>query len=418
MDIARPLKSTRRILPRIVAALIGAAIVGVGAWGARSLRTGYAPTFAVDRAAVISDVVHRGDVIRSVPASGTLAARRVAVIAAPCDGVIAAVFVRPGSRVRAGTAIVQLSNPLTESKIADARAQIASARAELTSVRQQAVTARLEHEQALRATQAESASDRAQVSANRSLHEQGLIADLPYRQAVIKLAGERDRERLQQAEIVSIRADGEAKIAAAQAHVVQLQGLLARDIAERDALLVHAGIDGTVQSLPAQLGARATVGSELARVADQRDLEAKLAVVEGDARSVHPGLAVALMMASGNARGTVVRINPAANAGTVEVEVALDRIPANVRTDEHVQGQIELERLMNVLWVARPAAVADDTTAHVYRLTSPQRAELATVQFGSGSSDRITIRSGLHVGDGLIISDMSAAGDHAAVALR
>lgn len=244
MDIARPLASRRRILPRIVAALIGAAIVGVGAWGVRSLRTGYAPTFAVDRAAVISDVAHRGDLIRSVPASGTLAARRVAVIAAPGDGVIAAVFVRPGSRVRAGTAIVQLSNPLTESKIADARAQIASARAELASVRQQAVTARLEHEQALRATQAESASDRAQVSANRSLHEQGLIADLPYRQAVIKLAGEHDRERLQQAEIVSIRADGEAKIAAAQAHVVQLQGLLARDIAERDALPTLAWICG------------------------------------------------------------------------------------------------------------------------------------------------------------------------------
>jgi len=418
MDVARPASAARRLVPRATAILGGAVLLGSGVWGAVSLRTTYAPTFSVDRASVITDAVHFGSFVRSVPASGTFAARRTAVIGSPGEGVIDAIFVRPGASVTAHSIVVRLANPATESEIADARAQIATARAELASIRQQAVSARLEREQAARATQAERAGDQDQVTAQRSLHAQGLIADLPYRQIVIKLAEAQDRERLQRAEIASTAADGIAKIAAGQAHVVQVEGMLARRLAEQAALLVRAGIDGTIQSVVAQLGAHVTAGSELARVADQHDLEAKLAVVEGDARSIHAGLSVEFATPAGIVRGTVARIDPAASGGTVEVEVTLDRPPLGIRADEHVQAKIELERIDNATWVTRPAGAADETTVQLYRIIAPNRAERIAVRLGRGSSDRIAIVSGLHPGETIIVSDMSAAGDHAAVALQ
>ena len=418
MDVARRVSPARRFFPRVTAILGGAVVLASGVWGAVSLRTGYAPTFSVDRASVITDTVHHGSFVRSIPASGTFAARRVAVVGSSGDGVVDAIFVRPGASVTASTVVARLANPSTESEIADARAQITTARAELASIRQQALTARLEREQAVRATQAERAADQDQVTAQRSLHAQGLIADLPYRQIVIKLAEARDREGLQRAEIASTDADGAAKIAAGEAHVVQLQGMLARRLAERSAMLVRAGIDGTIQSVLAQLGARVTAGSELARVADQHDLEAKLAVVEGDARSIRVGLSVEFATPAGTARGTVVRIDPAASGGTVEVEVTLDRVPLGIRADEHIQAKIELERIDNATWVTRPAGAADDTTVQLYKIIAPDRAQRISVRLGRGSSDRIAVVSGLHPGEKIIVSDMSAAGDHALIALQ
>ncbi len=418
MDIARPVSSTRRIVPRIGVVAVVLGLLADGAWGVSSLTTGYAPSLSIDRSSVITDVVHRGVLVRSVAASGTFAARRIAIVSSPVDGTVDTVVVRPGAHVGAGTTIATVRNPAIDADIADVRAQIVAAQADLGSVRQQATTARLEREQAVRATQAERSQDQDQAKVQSALHAQGLVGDISYHQAIIKLAEARDRERLQHAETASTAADGMAKIAAAEARIVQLRGMLTRKFADRDALVIRAGTDGTVQSVTAQLGAHATAGSEFARVADQHDLEAMLAVVEGDARSVHVGQSVAIATASGTARGTVVRIDPAANGGTVQVEVALTRTPPGVRMDEHVQAQIELERLINVVYVARPAGAADDTTMQLYKLTGANRAQRVSAALGRGSNDRVVVRSGLTPGDTIIVSDMSAAADHAAVTLR
>jgi len=418
MDVTRRLSSPRRFAPRITVAALAAAILAAGIWGSAALETGYAPAYRVDRASIVTDVVHRGVLIRSVAASGTFAARRLEIVSAPEDGVVEAVFVRPGAHVRAGTPIARLTNPDLVAEIADTRAQIAAAQADLASIRQQTVTARLGRELDARATAADVTESDDEARVERALHDEGLVGDLPFRESIVKRDAARDRERLQRAEIVSTAADGTAKIAAAQAHVTDLRVLLAQKGAQLDALLVRAAESGTVQSVVAQLGLHVTVGSELARVADERDVEAHLAVAESDARSVALGLPVALTTAGGVMRGTVSHIDPAAVNGFVQVAVALGPRPAGLRSDESVEAQIELERLSDAIWITRPAGAADDTTVSLYRLAGADRADRISVALGRGSNDRVSVRSGLLPGQTVIVSDMSAAGDRSAVSLK
>jgi multidrug efflux pump subunit AcrA (membrane-fusion protein) len=418
MDIARRRPIAVRLLPRMVVGTGALGIAVAGAWGVVSLRAGTTAVFTMDRASIVTDVVHRGTFVRSVAASGTIAARRVAIVAAPADGTVDAVFVHPGSEVTAGQTIATLANPAVDGDIADARAQIVAAQADLASVRQEATTTHLERVQAVRATEAERSEDSNDAATQTSLHAQGYVGDNAYHQALTKLAEATDREALQRAEVVSTGADGNAKIASAQAKIAQLRGQLARKIAARDALVVRAGTSGVVQSVTAQLGAHLTLGSEAARVADRDDLEAMLAVVEGDARSVVPGLGVAIATAAGAARGTVVRVDPAATGGTVQAEVALTKIPPGVRIDEHVDAQIELQRVANAVSIARPAGAADDTTFPLYRLVGNDRAERVAVELGKGSSDAVIVKRGLVPGETVIVSDMSAAADHPLVTLK
>jgi multidrug efflux pump subunit AcrA (membrane-fusion protein) len=418
LDITRSVSPARRLLPRFAVAAGFTAIVALGIWGAKSLTSGYAPSQSIDRSSIITDIVHRGPITLSIPATGTFAARRTAIVSAAEEGVITAVYLHPGTYVREGTAVARLTNPAIEAAIAILRAQIVAAQESLISAKQEALTAELERRQTVRSTQAQIAEIVDQTSRQSSLFAQGYLSESAYDEGKIKLAEARDRKILQQAEISSTVADGHAKIAAAQAQVVELSSQLKSRLADNDALLVRSGADGTVQSVAAQVGARVMQGSELARIADQHTLEAMLEVVESDARSVEPGLNVMLTTAAGQTRGVVSRVYPAASQGTVQVEVALSSIPAKVHTDEQLQATIELERMPNAIWITRPAGVADNSTGFIYKVVAPNRAIRVPVRFGKGSSERIQVLSGLIPGETAIISDMTSAGDHQEVGLQ
>ena len=85
------------------------------------------------------------------------------------------------------------------------------------------------------------------------------------------------------------------------------------------------------------------------------------------------------------------RIDPASVNGTVRVEVTLVDVPTGVRSDESVTAQIELERLPDTLWIARPAGAADDTTMPLYRLRGNDRAERVVVSLGHSGSAPISL---------------------------
>jgi HlyD family secretion protein len=113
---------------------------------------------------------------------------------------------------------------------------------------------------------------------------------------------------------------------------------------------------------------------------------------------------------NGTVRGHVSRIDPAAQNGAVAVDIALDGpLPADARPDLHVDGTIELERLHNVVSIARPANAADATTIDVYRLVAGGSRALRTrIRLGRGSLDRVPVEAGLAPGASIITSDTSA----------
>ena len=97
-------------------------------------------------------------------------------------------------------------------------------------------------------------------------------------------------------------------------------------------------------------------GTSLARVVQPGKLKAVLRVPENQAKDVVPGLPATIDLHNNTVvKGRVMRTDPSSVAGTVTVEVAIDdTLPAGTRSDLAVDGTIELERLSDVLFVARP----------------------------------------------------------------
>ena len=77
--------------------------------------------------------------------------------------------------------------------------------------------------------------------------------------------------------------------------------------------------------------------------------------------------------------GTVMRVDPAVQNGTVTVDVKLTGdLPEGARPDLSVDGTIDLERLDNILYVGRPAFGQENSTISLFKL-DPDGKEAARV---------------------------------------
>ena len=110
---------------------------------------------------------------------------------------------------------------------------------------------------------------------------------------------------------------------------------------------MRAGIDGVLQQVPVEVGQRVAPGTNLARVAQPDRLKAVIRVPETQASDVQIGqLGAASTRATASCTGSVSRVDPAVQNGTVTVDIALTgALPKGARPDLTVDGTIELERL-------------------------------------------------------------------------
>jgi HlyD family secretion protein len=106
----------------------------------------------------------------------------------------------------------------------------------------------------------------------------------------------------------------------------------------------------------------------------------------------------------------VARIDPAAQNGTVTVDIALTGpLPKGARPDLSVDGTIDLERMENILYVGRPAFGKEDGSIGLFKLEADgSTASLTQVKLGRSSVKYVEIVGGLNAGDKVILSDTSA----------
>ena len=97
-------------------------------------------------------------------------------------------------------------------------------------------------------------------------------------------------------------------------------------------------------------------------------------------------------------------------AGTVTVDCRLEGpLPAGARPDLSVDGTIELMRLDDVVYMGRPVFGQADSKVSLFKMEPEGKyANRVQVTLGRASVNTIEVKSGLNVGDRVILSDMSA----------
>ena len=366
-----------------------------------------APT--VDNNAAWTGKVTRGSMVREVRGSGTLVPEDIRWITATTSGRVERLVLRPGAQVRPDTVILELSNPDLQNRMRAAELALRSAEARFQTTQSNLVTQRLQLETTV--ANAQSAPEQAQLTyeANLQLNKEGLVAPLQLRQFEATVKQAQNNLALEQKRLQANK-DGEvSQLAPEQASLAQLRQALQLEQQNVADLKVKAGMTGQLQVLPVEVGQQVGAGTQVARVANPALLKAEIRVSETQTRDVRVGQPAVIDTRNGTVRGFVSRIDPAAQGGTVGVDVTLEgELPPGARPDLSVDGVIELEKLDNVLKMQRPSFGQDNATVSLYKVGPDGMATRVQVQLGRASVSEMEVRGGLNEGDEVILSDMSS----------
>jgi len=388
---------------------LGAGAVALLALGFGTLRLAPAAP-AVPRSSLWTAKVARGPMLREVRGSGKLVPIEVRWIAAQQPARVERVIVQAGAQVEADSVLLQLSSPEIVQSATDAEIALRGAENEQQIRNVDAESQLLAQRAAAAAVAAEADEADRQLRVQESLAAAGLTPSVTLDVARTRARALAERRAIEQHRVENAERMAAAQRSVASSRVDQLRALASLRERQRNELQVRAGIRGIVQLVPVQAGQQVGPGTVLAKVAMPDALKAELAIPETQARDVQIGQSVVIDTRNGRVRGSVSRIDPASQNGTVTVDASLPAVlPKGARPDLTVDGTIELERLADVLWVARPIQVDGDATVSLFRIVpGTSEAVRVPVRVGRASANAIEILGGLAAGDEVILSDMSA----------
>jgi HlyD family secretion protein len=410
-DLANVKRRRRLLLGGTVTVLVAAATFGV------SHLAPAAPE--VDGSGLFIDTVKRGSMVRQVRGTGTLVPEVVRWIPAATEVRVERILLRPGSVVKAGTVILELSNPEVKRSARDAELQLGFAVAELRKREIELQSAILAQEAVAVGVDADLGAARAQAAVDEELARNGLTSALSRNLSKSRADQLERRSAIEKKRLAIAREAAAAELDMQRATLEQRRAENELRQQQRRALEVRAGIDGVLQQLPVEIGQRVAAGANLARIAQPQPLKAELRVAETQARDIAVGQFVTVDTRNGTAPGRVTRVDPSVQNGTIGVDVAFDGpLPKGSRPDLSVDGVIEIERLVDVLHTGRPVQASDNIRIGLFKLITDDEAVQTPVAIGRTSVSSMEIRSGLREGDRVILSDMSTWSEHQRIRLR
>jgi HlyD family secretion protein len=407
MDIPRPENKKRKRIRQIAigsATAVALAIVTI----ALARLEPAAPS--VDGDTLYTGKVDRGELLIQTRGPGTLVPRVRLWIAAQSAGRIDRLLVRPGATVEADTILVELSNPDLMRQAEEKRYGLEFAKANFAEFELGLRSKELDQKAAVATAYAAYEGARLDAEAKRA---SGAVAELDVRRSELQRDSLKTSYDIQVERLNQLGATVNAQISAQRAKLAQEQNAYERMQEQVEALHVRAGLAGVVQTVLFEEGAQVQPGQNIARVAKPEELMAELKVPETQAKDVMPGQLVAVDTRNGIVAGKVIRIDPAASEGTVQVDVELTgKVPASARSDQSVDGTIEIKRLPDVVYTGRPTYVQANSTITLFKLVEDgEYAVRVPVRVGATSVNQVEIVEGLTPGDMVILSDTSAWDD-------
>ncbi len=419
MDVPRGKEVARKRLIRRISLIVVIVLAVGGTTIALARLKPAAPS--VDMSGLWPGTVRRGPMEVNRRGLGALKPEEIHWIAAAQDSRVSQIERRAGiDPVKANDVILVLSDPDLELEAEKAEWTLKQEQANLANTRVKLESDKLDQQANLASL--ESQYTQAKLTGDRDLEltRLNLLSDLTSKLSVDQANQFQNRVALQKERLKIADESIKAQIDAQQVVVESAQAAYDLKRKQVDQLTIRAGIDGQLQEVDVEVGQRVAAGTILAKVADPKKLKAVLQIAETQMKDVRVGLDATIDTRNGIVPGRVIRIDPAAQNGTVGVDVALlGPLPPSARAELSVDGTIEIERVPDLVYVDRPVSGEPDTTIGLFKIDPEGKgASRVNVKLGRASVNTIEVKDGLKVGDKVILSDMSQYDQYSRIRLN
>ena len=187
---------------------------------------------------------------------------------------------------------------------------------------------------------------------------------------------------------------------------------------------LRAPIAGRVGDLNLKVGQRLSVGTPALNVASVKDMSVGLQLGETLAGRVKVGQPAQITIGSQTWPGEITRVAAqASTAGgqgtasaspTVQAEAAFRKLPAGLRLGSSASVEVKVSTHRGVLTLPRAEFLSTGGEALAYVL-SGDRAVRREVSYGAQNDTQVEVRSGLRVGDRVIVSSYESFKDQPSI---
>jgi len=341
----------------IVVGVVLVVLIGCGFGIAAALR----PNHQIDASKLAT--VERGDLARSVVATGKIEPLAKVEVKSKASGIVEKIFADYGDRVKQGQVLVELDKEQLQAQVAEARANLQAAEAAVQSAQatfeRNVVDAQGPDLPFLKST----------VERQRKLGAEGLVSTAVLEDAEKAYQLGLNKQLSAQRNVAVSRAE----VARAKAQVAQMQAAL--DNAEEDLRnsTIVSPMDGLLLSRDVEVGDAVSsiliLGSQATNImtlGDVSEVYVKGKVDEADISKVYLGQPARISVESLKDRkfmGKVTKISPLGvekdNVTTFEVRVSIQNATGELKANMSANAEIILEEKHKVLMVPEAAVIYD-----------------------------------------------------------
>jgi HlyD family secretion protein len=345
----------------------------------------------------------RGDIMRTVVASGHVETPYRVEIASQISGIVEDVLVEEGQTVKRGQPLIGLERSELESALVQAQGAVAQTEARIRQMKEVSLPAA---EQSLK--QARATLDNAQASYDRAeqLNRNGYGTRASLDEATKNLDIARTLVRTAELQVFTMSPGG-SDFVMAQTQLSQAEANLTTARVRLGYATITAPREGVLISRNVERGTVVQPGRALMVLAPAGDLQLVLQVDEknlGLIRLGQPALASADAYPDKRFAATVTYINPSVeiSRASVEVKLTVPDPPAYLRQDMTVSVDVEVDRRDAVV-VVPARTVHDAATADPWVLVVRDgRAREQPVKLGLRAADKVQVSQGIEPGALLI----------------
>lgn len=401
-DLAPDIITRSRRKPWLIGLVALVGLIGV-ILGMRSLLK-----TSVDAAKIRTVVAQTGPVENTLNATGEVIPAYEQIMTSPIRASIRRVLLTPGARVRPGQALIELDKSLTQIEYEKLQDQLALKQNGIEQLRMRLnknlydadindqikllninkLNAEVDDARRLLKVGGQTPED--VTRAENALH----IAQLEKKQLENDLAYNR------QSMGASLR---ETQL---QAHIEGTNlKVLSQKLRQADILADRAGVLTWVNE---NVGSAVNEGEMLAKVADLGSFRVEGSCSDAYADQLRAGLPVIIRINDTDLRGLVTQVKPSVQNNTIKFAVSLDDSRhASLRPNQKVEVFVVTSRSAATVRIANGPAFKGKRKQSVFVLGTDNIAHRREVAIGLTNFDWVEIKSGLQVGETVIITDMS-----------
>lgn len=408
--IAPSLVNQRRLLPLGAAGLLALlALWALARWA------GAEGSINADRVRIAS--VTRGTLVRDAVVNGRTVAAVSPTLYAPAAGTISLRIVA-GDSVRRDQELARIDSPTLTNELQREQSMQAQLEAEVARQRIRAQKAELlARRDADESALAQRAAERELQRIQRGF-ELGALPEIDLLKA---------KDSLRAAEIRAAHAgqaaqlEGEDVGLALKTNQQQLERqrlIVANLLRQVEELSIRSPVDGVIGTLSVAERAVLTANAPLLTVVDLSRLEVELEVPESYADDLGIGLVAEVAIGTATVRGKLTALSPEVVDHRVLARIRFDGAqPAGLRQNQRVSARILIDEKPDVLMLPRGPFVESEGGRFAYVMEG-EVAVRRPIELGATSVSAVEIRSGLRLGDRVVVAGTDSFGNAERIAIN